>query len=556
LHEVIAAVTRPRRIGRVPVRSLLTRVLVCAVAGVAAGLAFEPLAWFYLLPFAIAGATVAFRGVRLGRAFLLGAVFGTAFMLVLLPWVRVIGVYAWVPLSVAEGLFYGLAGLATAATARVRLWPVWAACAWVGVEMLRGSFPFGGFPWGRLAFASVDTPVAPLMAYVGTAGVTFVIALVGTTLAWVVPTARRTPVRAVLGLAACCALASAAAPFAVNSGSMAPGLQRVTVAAVQGNVPGIGLHAFAEQRAVLDNHVAATLAFAKRIRAGLDTRPAFMVWPENSSDIDPYTDPVARASIGDAVRAVGAPLLMGAVVGDRAPHGEWFNRAIVWSRAGQPGAYYNKIHPVPFGEYIPFRSFFAPRFPALDQIPADMYRGRRPGLLQVGPARTGVLMCFEVAYDGLLRNLVGGGAQVLVVPTNNATYTGTGQILQQFAMSRLRAIETGRYVVVASTNGISGLIAPDGRVIAHAPVRSRTVLEGRVALTTRVTAAMRFGAWIERGLAAAGLVALLWGIVVGRRARRSAQVGGNDSSDAPVEPPAGTQRPGRHYEGPLKTGRG
>jgi apolipoprotein N-acyltransferase len=281
-----------------------------------------------------------------------------------------------------------------------------------------------------------------------------------------------------------------------------------------------------------------------------------MVWPENSSDIDPYTDPVARASIGDAVRAVGAPLLMGAVVGDRAPHGEWFNRAIVWSRAGQPGAYYNKIHPVPFGEYIPFRSFFAPRFPALDQIPADMYRGRRPGLLQVGPARTGVLMCFEVAYDGLLRNLVGGGAQVLVVPTNNATYTGTGQILQQFAMSRLRAIETGRYVVVASTNGISGLIAPDGRVIAQAPVRSRTVLEGRVALTTRVTAAMRFGAWIERGLAAAGLVALLWGFVVGRRARRSAQVGGNDSSDAPVEPPAGTQRPGRHYEGPLKTGRG
>ena len=79
-------------------------------------------------------------------------------------------------------------------------------------------------------------------------------------------------------------------------------------------------------------------------------------------------------------------------------------------------------------------------------------------------------MCFEVAYDGLLRDLVDGGADVIVVPTNNATYTGTGQIEQQFAMSRLRAIETGRYVVVASTNGISGIVAPDGRVVERAPV--------------------------------------------------------------------------------------
>ena len=81
-------------------------------------------------------------------------------------------------------------------------------------------------------------------------------------------------------------------------------------------------------------------------------------------------------------------------------------------------------------------------------------------------------MCFEVAYDGLLRDLVDGGADVIVVPTNNATYTGTGQIEQQFAMSRLRAIETGRWVVVASTNGISGIVAPDGHVVERAAVRS------------------------------------------------------------------------------------
>ena len=172
---------------------------------------------------------------------------------------------------------------------------------------------------------------------------------------------------------------------------------------------------------------------------------------------------------------------MGAVVGDRANTG-WFNRAIVWSAKGVPGAYYDKIHPVPFGEYIPLRSLLAPRVKALNQIPNDMVRGKRPGVLQVGPARAGVLMCFEVAYDGLLRNLVNHGADVIVVPTNNATYTGTGQIEQQFAMSRLRAVETGRYVVVASTNGISGIVAPDGHVVVRAPQRRQVVLERQVEL--------------------------------------------------------------------------
>jgi apolipoprotein N-acyltransferase len=501
------------------VRVLLTRFLPAAVAGVATGLAFEPLAWVYVLPFAVAAVTLTCIGVRLRTGFLLGAVYGTAFMLTLLPWVLVIGAYAWIPLCAAEGLFYGLLGLGVAAVCRLRWWPLWASCLWVLVELLRSQVPFGGFPWGRLAFATVDTPVAPLIAYVGPAGVTFAVALVGCALAWAVPVVRRSPVRAVGGVAAACVLAAVAAPFAVNAASMAPGLRRVTIAAIQGNVDGKGLQAFAQVQTVVDNHVAATHALAERVDAGRAKRPDLMVWPENSDDVDPYSNVLVRDAIAGAVRAVHAPLLMGAVIGDRAHHHGWYNRAIVWSRDGRMGAYYNKIHPVPFGEYIPLRSFFAPRFKALNQIPADMIRGHRPGVLQVGPAKVGTLMCFEVAYDGLVRALVDGGSQLVVVPTNNATYTGTGQILQQFAMSRLRAIETGRYVVVASTNGVSGIIAPDGHVVAQAPVQRRAVLENRVALTTRLTPAVRFGAWVEDGLAAAGLVALAVGIVQRRRRR-------------------------------------
>jgi apolipoprotein N-acyltransferase len=499
---------------------LLVRLLVAGLAGAAAAVSFEPLGWVYLLPLAVAAVTFVCAGERAGRGFLLGAVFGAVFMLVLLPWLQVIAVYAWLALAVVEGLFYGLAGLATAAVARLPFWPAWAACAWVLAEALRALVPFGGFPWGRLAFAVVDTPVAPSFAYVGAAGTTFLVALVGTTLAWAASRVRRKPVRALAGTAVAVLLSVAASAFPYQAVLPNADYTPVRVAAVQGDVPGRGLNAFSERRAVLDNHVEATRRLAERIRPGDASQPDLVVWPENSSDIDPYTDAAAREAIGSAARAVGVPVLMGAVVGDRVSEG-WHNRAIVWSADGEPGAYYDKIHPVPFGEYIPLRSFLASRIDALDQIPNDMIPGRRTGVLQVGPARAGVLMCFEVAYDGLVHDLVDRGADVVVVPTNNATYTGTGQIQQQFAMSRLRAIETARYVVVASTNGISGIVAPDGRVVARAPVRTTAVLDEPVLLLGSVTPAVRFGGWLELGLAGVGALAVAVGLLLGRRERGS-----------------------------------
>lgn len=513
------------------------RTASAALAGVASGLSFEPYHGVYLLPFAVAALTWLCVGLRARSGFWLGFVFGTGFMLVLLPWLTVIAVYAWVPLALTEGLFYGIAGLTTAALtrpgARVPAWPLWTACSWVLLEALRGWIPFGGFPWGRLAFAVEDTPLAPAFAYVGAPGVTFLVALLGVTLAWSALRVRRTPVRAVAALAGACVLAGIAA--LVPWQATRPDDPTVRVAAVQGNVPGKGLEAFAERRVVLDNHVQATLDLARRVAAGEARQPDLVVWPENSSDIDPYTDLAARTDIGGAAIAIEAPLLMGSVVGDRANVG-WYNRAIVWSRTGQPGAYYNKTHPVPFGEYIPLRSLLAPRISALQQIPSDMIRGTRPGVLQVGSARTGVLMCFEVAYDGLVRDLVDDGADVLVVPTNNATYTGTGQIEQQFAMSRLRAIETGRYVVVASTNGISGIVAPDGSVVERAAQRRQEVLERSVTLVDRRTPATVLGRWPELVLSALALVALLASVRL-RRRRDTPAV-----PERPATAPAGAAR--------------
>ncbi|RYU11578.1 apolipoprotein N-acyltransferase [Nocardioides iriomotensis] len=502
--------------------SLPARLLLAVAAGLVTALAFEPFAIAWLAPLGVAGVTLAAVGTRPSRGFLVGLVFGLAFMGLLLPWLQMIHPAAWPALAALEALFYGLGGLATTVVARLPRWPLWVAAVWVLVELLRSSVPFGGFPWGRLGFAVVDTPALPTTAYVGVPGTTFLVALVGATLAWLVLRGRTHLLRGVGVLAATVVLLCAGSAASLPG---APGPTEdpaiVTIASVQGDVPGVGLDAFSERRVVLDNHVQATHDLADRVDAGEAPQPDLVVWPENSSDIDPFADPTVEQDVADAARAVGAPLLMGAAVGDRADDG-WFNRAIVWSPDGRPEASYDKQRPVPFGEYVPLRPLLAPYISALDQIPTDMVRGTEPGVLDVG-FQAGVAMCFEVAYDDLMHALVDDGASVILVPTNNATYTGTGQIEQQFAMSRVRAVETGRYVVVASTNGISGIIAPDGSVVRRAPEQETVVLEEGVQLRSVVLPAVRFGRGIELGLAGLAVLATLAGLVGYRRRSPVAQ---------------------------------
>jgi apolipoprotein N-acyltransferase len=205
------------------------------------------------------------------------------------------------------------------------------------------------------------------------------------------------------------------------------------------------------------------------------------------------------------VRAVGVPTLVGAVVsGPDAEHVQ--NMGIVWDPSTGPGERYVKRHPVPFGEYVPFRNVLTNYIDRLGQIPLDFARGDTAGVLSMGSVRIGDVICFEVAYDGLIRDVVDGGAQLLVVQTNNATYTGTGQLEQQFAISRYRALETGRTVVIAATNGISGVIAPNGEVLAISAPMTRAVLQSEVTLATTRTAGVRAGREVELVLTGLGVV--------------------------------------------------
>jgi len=197
----------------------------------------------------------------------------------------------------------------------------------------------------------------------------------------------------------------------------------------------------------------------------------------------------------------------------------------VWDPETGPGERYVKRHPVPFGEYIPFREQLSGWISRLDQIPRDFYAADRPGNLDVGPASVGDVICFEIAYDSLVRDVVAGGADVLVVQTNNATYNGTHQPQQQMAMSRLRAVEHGRTVLVTATSGISAVVDPDGSVARQAPERVARTIDATVQLHDGRTVASRVGAWPEWLLAAVGVAAAVAGLL-GAGPRRRTRGGG------------------------------
>jgi apolipoprotein N-acyltransferase len=493
------------------------------VLGLLLALAFAPFALWWLTVPVVAASTLAVRGLSLPRAALVGLVLGIAFFGLLLHWLSVIGWDAWALLVLLESAFLAVLLMAVAAVQRLRGWPLWTAACWVGIELARAHLPFGGFPWGRLAFAQDPGPFLWFAALGGAPLVTFAVALSAGFLAQAVVLLRGRG--AVLSLVAAVAVPCVALLIPVPTDG-----QQVTAALIQGNVPRTGMDAFGQQQAVLDNHVATSKALAAKVAAGLAPQPVIEIWPENSTDIDPYADAGTRALIQTAVDATKAPTLVGAVIDNPADHRTVHNVGIVWAPAsaagtGGPGEMYVKRHPVPFGEYIPFRPVLTRFITRLDRIPKDFAPGSAPGVLQLGPVTIGDVICFEVAYDGIVRDVVSGGAQVVVVQTNNATYGRTGQPEQQLAMTRLRAVETGRSVLVAATSGLSAVVAPDGHLVAVSQEFERWTYDGPVTLRTGRTVADVVGAWPELFLGTLGLGAFALAISRRRRERSRAADG-------------------------------
>ncbi|MFC1416066.1 apolipoprotein N-acyltransferase [Streptacidiphilus cavernicola] len=514
---------------RAVVRAGLPRTGLAVVCGVLLALSFPPYGAWPLSLVAVAGLSLLTYRRTPRQAAWTGFAFGAPFLIWLLAWLTVIGADAWLLLAVFESLFLALMAAGLAVVSRLPGWPVWTACLWVAQEWARDRVPLGGFPWGRLAFANTSSPFTPLAALGGAPLVTFAVALGGALLA-AAALALRTGARTRSGRAKALgavafALAAGLVGYAVplpTAGTTAGGPAQADVAIIQGNVPHAGMDFLGRPMQVLQNHVRATDALAARVAAGKAEQPQLVIWPENSSDVDPYTTPEAYNAIQQAVDTIKAPILVGALVDGPDPQ-HVQNEGIVWAPSNSatpgPGAHYTKQHPVPFGEYVPFRAVLSKYITRLQRVARDFAPGTRTGILQVGPARIGDVICFEVAYDGIVTDAVDKGGRVLVVQTNNATYEHTDQPDQQFAMSRLRAVEHGRAVLIAATSGISAVIEPDGSVQQRTKLATAAEIESTVPLRDPLTLADRVGAAPEWTLAVLGLLAVAAGVATAGRRR-------------------------------------
>ena len=489
---------------------VLLRTGLALLAGAVLAQGFEPIGLAVLLPLGVAGFVLVLHGLPARWAWLPGLAFGMGFQFVLLFWMRVVGYDAWLALAALQAAFFAPLGAAVPWLLRLRAGPVWVAAAWVAVETVRSSWPLGGMPWGRLTFAVAGTPWAQALPYVGMTVLSFVLALLGVLLARAV-TDRVTRLRTVAALAAVGAvsLVPALVPYEPTV------VDERTIAVVQGNVPGDGTNVLFDHRAVTRNHVDATIELARRIESGDAERPDFVIWPENSTAVDPFIDDEVSSGIKTASAALGTPLLVGAMVDAGREH--VLNQSIVWAPETGGGDRYSKRHPVPFGEYIPWRGLFDAQFGRLALIPRDMLSGTRVSPLTIDGARIAAAICFDVAYDDGIHDQVTEGGQLVTVQTSNALFIHTNQIEQQFEISRLRALETGRYVAVAAINGVSGIIAPDGTVLQRAGIRTESVLTADVGLVDEVTPGVRLGPWPGRVFVALTLLGLAWSVLTYRR---------------------------------------
>jgi len=500
-------------------------LLLSAAGGLAAFASSPPLdVW----PLAFLGPgllVLALTGRRLRSSFGCGLVFGLALFVPLLSWLINVAWYAWAALAGAEALIFAVVVIGQRLLLELPGWPALVAAWWVAAEALRDRWPFA-FPWGRLAMSQSVAPDVRWVAVGGAPLLSFLVALTSTMAARYVLSLLSGRSRLALGSG----LAAVVTAGLVFAGGLLPvdpvgGAPTATVAAIQGNVPRArNLPQLLNDSQVTQNHVATTDALAAAVKAGRLPAPDVVIWPENSTNLDPREYPGIYADLAGAVAAVGKPILVGEVLQNPER-----NVGQLWVPGTGPTAIYVKRELVPFGEYIPFRSIIS-SFSSLPSLqPVNFTPGRDPVVFDMGKIRLGDVICYEVGFDDLVRSEVNAGANLLALQSNDADFELDGQLgetEQQTAMARIRAIESDRALVYASTTGESTVISPTGAVIARTGIWQRAILDERVPLVSYRTLADRVGAWPEYVLVLVTVLALGLAVVTLRRRRNQPDVSG------------------------------
>ncbi|MCL2783952.1 MAG: apolipoprotein N-acyltransferase [Propionibacteriaceae bacterium] len=511
---------------------------VALVAGLLVGAGFPPLNLWFLVPVGLTGFVLVSLASTTRIGLLRGFIFGFGFNILAFQWIGILGVGVLVLFMAWLAVWYAVVGLVISATRETPAWGFAGVTAWMGAEWACSRWPAGGFGWGRLAYTAVGTPIDGLFPFIGSTGVSLIIISTAVLIAFVVrpmmtsesSLRRLHPVPAAV-LGGVLLVTGGAGVMGRNYDPPVDGSE-ITVAVVQGNVPGVGITALGEMYTVENNHLSETILLAAKIRTGVVDQPDFVAWPENSTATDPFIHQKTTDIIGIALDLVQVPILVGAITlgpgeNERQTTGLW------WTVDEEVTARYAKRNLVPFGEWIPLRSILEPLIEDLKYVGPESIPGTGPGVLNVevsqGSLRVGDIICFELAYDSTFDQMIlgddttGGGGQVLVVQTSNAMFTGTHQMAHQDHITRVRAMESRREILVATTNSLAGLVDSHGRIVYAAQMRTADSAVFTVPQRTFITPAVAFRPWIDLGSIVLPLLAGLGLILL--RSRRKNEAG-------------------------------
>ncbi|MEY5057845.1 MAG: hypothetical protein RI987_649 [Actinomycetota bacterium] len=504
---------------------MVKRLALAVAGGFASSLAMPREDLWPLIFVSVAALSLSVRGLKAWSALFVGFAGGLAFYLSQIEWLTLyLGPVPWLALSTLEAIIFALGLLALSVVWRwldardfgrfgsliiaAALASIWTAREWVSITL-----PYGGFPWSRLAQTQSNSYLSKWVFVGGLGWLTFVIAFVSIAALLLLLNRETKIAKAALGASIVLFLIG---PLAINP-SAAAEAGSYRIAAVQGNA-NAGLFANTKRGEVLQNHIDATAEMLKDSKSqDLDV----LVWPENASDLSPFSDAKTYQDIQNLVNdEYHVPFIFGTIT---ARGDNLYNSSILWTPGLGPTDWYDKKRPVPFAEYVPDRDFWYQLAPDLIGLVSRGYTfGERDGIFEIGAVKLGALICFEIAIDDISRDLVQQGAQVILSQTNNADFGRSDETFQQAAFAKLRAIETGRSVVNISTVGVSAIYGADGSTLASLPTFESGYMIQDVPLRTSLTPAIVIGRYVDLAINLIALALILLATLPAARKRREA----------------------------------
>ncbi len=355
---------------------------------------------------------------------------------------------------------------------------------WVSTEWVRGTL-FSGFPWVLLGYSqSGVAPVIQTASLVSVHGVSALIVFVGVSIVWLWQDGWRRAWRPAGLCLAGVSLCVAWGATRVADGSLLTAGTPLRVGIVQGNVPQDEKWNPAYRDDILGRYLRMT-------RQAAAEGATVVIWPESSTPFIFGRDQARTEAVRAAAYEDGIHLVIGS--DDVAPEGTpYYNAAFMIDPRGETTGVYRKMQLVPFGEYIPMRSLLFFAQPLVEGV-ADFAPGEAMTLLPVGERQLSVAVCYEVVFPWHGRLAARTGSELLTTITNDAWYGTTSAPHQHFEQARVRAVETGRYLVRAANTGISAIVDPYGRVVARTNLFETATLVGDVRWHTAPTVYMRIG---------------------------------------------------------------